>query len=53
MKDIGGRTMTLENLKRIKEAMDRIEAIDRSTYFNQFMMEIEWRLEYMEREAKS
>lgn len=53
MKDIGGRTLTLENLKRIKEAMDRIELIDRSSYFNNYMMEIEWRLRYMENESKS
>lgn len=40
-----GDTLTIENLKAIKEAMDKIKPIDQSEYFKKYYSEIEWRLE--------
>jgi hypothetical protein len=42
-----GDTLTIENLSAIKDAMSRIAEVDRSTNFDQFMMEIDWRLDYL------
>jgi hypothetical protein len=39
-----GDSLTLENLQAIKDAMDKIKEIDRSTYFNQYYREILARL---------
>jgi hypothetical protein len=49
MKDIGGRTLTRENIQRIQEAMSRIEDIDRSDAFKVYFNELQWRLDYLER----
>lgn len=38
-------TLTLENLSKIKAAMDNIEGIDQSDNFKSYYNEILWRLE--------
>lgn len=49
MKDIGGRTLTRENIRRIQDAMSRIESIDQSDAFKVYFNELQWRLDYLER----
>lgn len=39
-----GDTLTEENLKTIKEAMDKIKEIDRSDWFKLYYSELDWRL---------
>lgn len=44
------KTLTYDNLKSIKEAMDKIELIDQSEYFKNYYKEIEWRLSALEKD---
>jgi hypothetical protein len=37
-------TLTLENIKAIIEAMDKIRPIDRSGYFNNYYAELNYRI---------
>ena len=39
-----GDSLTLENLKAIYEAMSKIKETDRSTYFDQYLTEVEYRI---------
>lgn len=39
-----GDSLTLENLIAIYEAMSKIKEIDRSEYFNQYLKEVEDRI---------
>jgi hypothetical protein len=44
-------TLTLENIKAIIEAMDKIKPIDRSEYFNNYYAELKYRI-YVEERGK-
>jgi hypothetical protein len=42
--DFGGRTLTIENLKRIHDAMAQIEPIDQSNAFKLYFDEVKQRI---------
>ncbi len=42
-----GSTLTLENVTSIYSAMLKIETIDRSDHFTNYLNELEWRMEYL------
>ncbi len=42
-----GSTITLENITNIYSAMLKIESIDRSNHFANYLEELEWRMEYL------
>lgn len=46
---IGGRSLTIENLRAIEAAMKRVEAIDRSAAFELYADEVRGRIERLER----
>lgn len=43
-----GDTLTIENLTAIYEAMSKIKEIDRSNYFNQYLKELEDRINILQ-----
>lgn len=49
---IGGRSLTIENLRAIEAAMQRIEAIDRSAAFESYADEVRGRIERLERDQR-
>lgn len=44
------KTLTYDNLKAIKKAMEEIELIDQSDHFKNYYKEIEWRLKALEKD---
>ena len=49
---IGGRTLTLKNLRAIDEAMSRIESIDQSEAFRLYQNEVCQRIGRLEQDAR-
>ncbi len=49
---IGGRTLTLKNLRAIDEAMSRIESIDQSDAFRLYQNEVCQRIGRLEQDAR-
>lgn len=45
---IGGQTLTLENLKRILRGMEAIQPIDRSQLFERYFDEVKERIQRLE-----
>jgi DNA repair exonuclease SbcCD ATPase subunit len=46
-----GETLTRENLERIRDAMQRIQSIDRSQYFDNYLAEVEQRISELPNQA--